>query len=77
MVARELSLAPSDTSYDWVGPGIYFWESDPLRAWEWANGRARDGDYDQPAVVGAIIKIQTQKRAAIKIDGHERWIAML
>ena len=58
VVARELSLAPSDTSYDWVGPGIYFWESDPLRAWEWANGRARDGDYDQPAVVGAIIDLR-------------------
>lgn len=58
VVAREVSLAPSDTSYDWVGPGIYFWESDPLRAWEWACDRASDGDYKNPAVIGAIIDLR-------------------
>ena len=58
VVNRELSLSPSDTSYDWVGPGIYFWESDPLRAWEWAKQRSADGDYQNPAVVGAIIDLR-------------------
>lgn len=57
-INRELSLSPSDTSYDWVGPGIYFWESDPLRAWEWAKQRSADGDYKTPAVVGAIIDLR-------------------
>lgn len=57
-INRELSLSPSDTSYDWVGPGIYFWESDPLRAWEWAKQRSADGDYKNPAVVGAIIDLR-------------------
>ena len=26
------TLVGSDQEYDWLGPGIYFWESDPLRA---------------------------------------------
>lgn len=58
VVSRKISLTPSNTSYDWVGPGIYFWESDPLRAWEWACQRSKDGDYEKPAVVGAIIDLR-------------------
>ena len=57
VVNRELSLSPSDTSYDWVGPGIYFWEADPLRAWEWAKQRSADNG-DTPAVVGAVIDLR-------------------
>ena len=27
----------SDNPYDWLGHGIYFWEHNLQRAWEWAN----------------------------------------
>ncbi|MCL1984449.1 MAG: hypothetical protein FWG58_03505 [Methanomassiliicoccaceae archaeon] len=42
---------PSDKPYDWLGTGIYFWERDPMRAYEFA---LQKGSTD-PSVVGAII----------------------
>lgn len=51
-------MKPSDSKFDWVGPGIYFWESDPQRAWEWALARCSEGTYAEPAVVGAIIDLR-------------------
>ena len=27
----------SDNDYDWLGPGIYFWEANPLRGLEFAQ----------------------------------------
>lgn len=59
VVNQEVSLAPSDTKFDWVGPGMYFWESDPLRAWEWAEQRSHENEeYGDPGVVGAIIDLR-------------------
>lgn len=29
-------LKPSDNQWDWIGPGVYFWEGDPARALEYA-----------------------------------------
>ena len=54
----------SNNNYDWLGSGIYFWESDPKRALEFCKEkRQRDNskastkwlDDDKPFVVGAII----------------------
>lgn len=53
LVARRKKMEPSNKPYDWVGPGVYFWESDPQRAWEWATGRYPDN----PGVVGAVIDL--------------------
>lgn len=30
-------MVASVEKYDWLGSGIYFWESDPLRARDWAE----------------------------------------
>ena len=30
-------LKQSAGRYEWLGHGIYFWENDPLRAYEWAT----------------------------------------
>lgn len=51
-----MSLSPSDRPYDWLGPGIYFWEADSQRAMEWAAARCRTTG-EQPAVVGAAIDL--------------------
>jgi len=51
-----MSLSPSDRPYDWLGPGIYFWEADSLRAMEWASVRCR-ANGDIPAVIGAAIDL--------------------
>jgi hypothetical protein len=44
---------PSNKPYDWLGSGAYFWERDPLRAYEWALERRPH----QPCVVGAAIEL--------------------
>jgi len=53
------AFLPSDNGYDWLGSGIYFWESNPDRALAWAQAReARKrtaGRLVEPFVVGAVI----------------------
>ncbi|MFM9852682.1 MAG: hypothetical protein ACKVOJ_07765 [Sphingomonadaceae bacterium] len=47
---------PSDKDFDWIGPGIYFWEADKRRALEWAQQhRAK---YPNPTVIGAVIDLR-------------------
>jgi hypothetical protein len=53
-VAGELDLIQSEKAYDWLGPGIYFWEADPLRALEWAQSKK----LNEPFVVGAVIDLR-------------------
>lgn len=51
----------SDNDYDWLGPGIYFWEANPRRGLQFARElaalrRGRDR-IRTPAVVGAVIDL--------------------
>lgn len=39
-IVYEQIMYASKNEYDWLGRGIYFWESDPQRALEWATERA-------------------------------------
>jgi hypothetical protein len=59
LIAGE-PFQPSANDYDWLGSGIYFWESNPARALEWAaqlqRSRNRTKPYD-PFVVGAAIDL--------------------
>lgn len=53
---------PSTNDYDWLGPGIYFWEANPNRALDWARERAKrkkekEGIDVEPFVVGSIIDL--------------------
>lgn len=53
IVLGNETLQHSQNDYDWLGHGIYFWESDPKRAWEWAiNNRSKN-----PGVLGAVIDL--------------------
>lgn len=49
----------SDNGYDWLGSGTYFWESNPVRALEWAQKHVERKRYanhsPEPFVVGAVI----------------------
>ena len=47
------SMRPSRNDYDWLGEGIYFWEADPRRAFEWARGTRRR----EPFVIGAVVDL--------------------
>lgn len=54
-IEGQAELLQSKGDFDWLGPGIYFWEGDPVRAQEWAQEKKARGDYEEPFVIGAII----------------------
>lgn len=49
------AFKPSDNDYDWLGPGIYFWESNPERAIAWARLRMKDAS--EAFAVGTVIDL--------------------
>jgi len=51
-------ILQSDRAYDWLGPGAYFWESDPKRALEWAQWKVTIGAYKEACVIGAVIDLR-------------------
>lgn len=51
---NQEALKPSDNAYDWLGEGIYFWENDPVRAFEFARDTKKCND---PFVIGAVIDL--------------------
>ena len=56
-------LTPSANDYDWLGSGIYFWEGNPERAFQFAleraqGGRNSRGDIAQPFVLGAVLNLK-------------------
>lgn len=57
ILAGLSALKRSENQYDWLGPGVYFWESDPVRAWEWAHWKTSTGSYAKPFVLGAVIDL--------------------
>ena len=77
----------SANNYDWLGPGIYFWEANPRRGFEFATELQNvpwGAGIATPAVVGAIIDLglcldlttsagirQTQAAYAIYISNCE------
>ncbi len=44
----------SQEGYDWLGHGMYFWEGNEKRAWQWAEMKKKSGTIKKPAVVGAV-----------------------
>jgi hypothetical protein len=46
---------PSDNDYDWLGPGIYFWENNPARAIAWARLRMKNSA--EAFAVGTVIEL--------------------
>lgn len=57
ILAGLSSLESSENDYDWLGPGVYFWESDPRRAWEWASDKVARKGSGKPIVLGAVIDL--------------------
>lgn len=52
------AFEPSKNTYDWLGSGIYFWESNPVRAKSYAcEKRLRDRASWGAAVVGAVVDL--------------------
>lgn len=54
---RHEELRQSKNKYDWLGPGIYFWENNVERARQWAEDHCRRTGRGEPAVIGAVIDL--------------------
>jgi hypothetical protein len=59
---RNEQFRPSKNAYDWLGSGIYFWESNPDRALDWSRQQLIQRQSISaaalaPFVVGAIIDL--------------------
>jgi hypothetical protein len=50
-------LKRSNQRYDWLGHGMYFWESDPDRALLWAKQKQKAGTLNKPASIGAVLDL--------------------
>jgi hypothetical protein len=57
ILAGEDELRESTNSYDWLGPGVYFWIDNPLLAFGWAKNTAlrEPKKIKEPYVLGAYI----------------------
>lgn len=55
----QTMLKKSDHDYDWLGPGIYFWENDVYRAEQWAkeNSKLSNSSINTPGVLGAYLDL--------------------
>ena len=49
----------SNNDYDWLGPGIYFWEANPQRGLEFAKEASKREPLriSNPFVIGAVIEL--------------------
>lgn len=72
-ILNTKTFMPSPGTHHWIGPGVYFWQDAPLRAWEWAlYASRRDTARSPPAVIRAAISIS---HCFDLLDiGYERWI---
>ena len=75
IVLRQDTFKESVNNYDWLGHGVYFWENDYERAFQWAKERKK-----HPAVIGALIEpgkcldlLEQSSREKLK-EGYEKLI---
>jgi hypothetical protein len=59
VLSRKIRLRPSKNRWDWLGHGIFFWESDPKRAIEYAKIVATrpQSKIKHPSVIGAVLDL--------------------
>ena len=88
ILSGEISqLSPSANEYDWLGSGIYFWESNPERAYQFAlesaqGGRNSRGSIARPFVLGATLNMKrclnlADSSAIVQLqDAHEDLVGL-
>ncbi len=58
LISGSVLFQKSENDYDWLGPGVYFWEANPHRALQFAREKkARNHGVKNPMVVGAVIDL--------------------
>ncbi len=54
---KKSHLTSSKGKFEWLGHGIYFWENDPQRGFEWAQHGNPKNKIEDPSVIGAILDL--------------------
>ena len=56
---QEQEFKLSNNRYDWLGDGIYFWENNLARAWQYAEiaSKRKNSSIKTPYVLGAILEL--------------------
>lgn len=57
LLSGKDTFRSSNNDYDWLGPGIYFWESNPERALSFAIEQKKRGRIQKPFVIGAALTL--------------------
>jgi hypothetical protein len=57
LVTGEKKIKANNRKYHWLGSGVYFWENDKNRAFEWAEEKASRDEIKTPCVIGAVIEL--------------------
>ena len=59
LLATNPTFRQSKNHYDWLGNGMYFWENDPVRAFEYVNEAQKrtPENYPNPTVIGAVLNL--------------------
>lgn len=59
LLTNNPTFKQSKNHYDWLGNGMYFWENDPNRAWEYVNEAKKRNPkrYPHPTVIGAVLEL--------------------
>lgn len=75
------ALTPSNNKYDWLGPGVYFFENDLVRAQQFAQAAHDNPDklYTKhpiatPSVVGAVLRISRWLDMTTQL-GMDNWLS--
>jgi hypothetical protein len=58
-ILEDEPFKQSNNDYDWLGPGIYFWEANPLRTLDFAREakKRRNSNIKKPFVIDAVISL--------------------
>lgn len=59
VLSGEENLIASTNDYDWLGNGIYFWENNETRAFQYAQDlmKRKGTSVKEPAIIGAVIDL--------------------
>lgn len=57
VISRGGILNPSENDYDWLGHGVYFWEGNLQRAYEFAEEQKGRNKIRDVAVIGAVLDL--------------------
>lgn len=57
LLIESMTIPVSKEPFDWLGHGMYFWENNYDRAFQWAKEKEAKGKIKEAAVIGAVIDL--------------------